>query len=172
MPAKMSNRGRIVGVVIAVVVRVGFMVYRDNQAAKRLYHPYQEAQLEEEKFQQAKKEALDLDKEQARAELVSQPSRLLFGGTASVVFRRETFTTYSRVTAVMVANISSFDVAEVAGDLTYISDSGKEMATVPFRSEGGIGAGQTTKLKITATEVRGNAQQGHIVVRTVRIVDK
>ena len=168
----MSNRARIVGVVIAVVVRVGFMVYRDNQAAKRLYHPYQEAQLEEEKFQQAKKEALDLDKEQARAELVSQPSRLLFGGTASVVFRRKIFTTYSRVTAVMVANISSFDVAEVAGDLTYISDSGKEMVTVPFSSEGGIAAGQTTKLKITATEVRGNARQGHIVVRKVRIVDR
>jgi hypothetical protein len=110
------------------------------------------------------------DKEEARAELLTHPSKLVIGGTASVVFRRQIFTTYSRVTAIMVANISSFDVADVSGDLTYISDSGKEMVTVPFSSEGGIGAGQTTKLKITATEVRGNARQGHIVVGEVRIV--
>ena len=170
MPRKLSNRELIVAVVLAVVARVGSMYYRDYQAEKRLHPLYQEAQLEEEKFQQAKKEALALDKEQARAELLIDPSKLVSGGTAVVVFRRTIFTTYSRVTAVWVANISPFDVADLAGNLTYISESGKEMVTVPFSSEGSIGAGQTTKLKITAAEIRGTAQQGHISVREVRIV--
>ena len=174
MPDRMSNRARIVVVVLAVVVRVGSMYYRDYQAEKRLFPHYKESQFEEERFQQAKKESLERvqDKEQARGELLLHPSNLLFGGTASVVFRRTMFTTYSRVTAIVVANLSSFDVTDLAGDLTYISASGKEMITVPFSSEGVIGAGQTTQVKITAIEIRGDALQGRIVVRTVRIVDK
>jgi hypothetical protein len=157
-------------VALAVVVRLGALFYRDYRLDSRSLRQQQEVQLAEQKFQVLKQQAAGIpDREQAKWELQSNPSNFLIGGTAHVV-RRGAFFTSSRVIDIMVANISRFDVTGVAGDLTYVSDSGKEMATVPFTAEGDIGAGQTLKMKITANEIKGTAQQGHIVVHKVSIV--
>jgi hypothetical protein len=157
-------------VVLAVVVRLCFLFYRDYRLEHRRLQQEQEVQLQEQKFQALKREAAGIrDKEEAKAELQTDPSKFLIGGTARVIRRGSFFVTYSRVIDITVANISRFDVTAMAGDLTYVSDTGKEISTVPFTAEGDIGAGQTTKMKITATEVKGTAQQGHIIVNNVRI---
>jgi len=171
MPARMSKKSLIAAVVIAVVFRLGFQYYREYRAENRRLQQHQEAQLELERFQAQKQAAERIqDKEQAKAELQSNPSKFLIGGTSVNVFRRSLFTTYSRVTAIEVANIRPFDVTDVAGELTYIRDSGKEVARVPFTAEGNIHAGQTKKLKITVAEFNGYAPQGRILVNKVRIV--
>ena len=171
MPTRMSNKSLIAGVVLAVVVRIGSQLYRENRVENRRLQQRQETQLELQKFQPQKQTVARIqDKEQVKAELQSNPSKFLIGGTSVNVFRRELFTTYSRVTAIYVANISPFDVADVSGELTYISDSGKEIATVPFTAEGDIRAGQTQKLKITVAEIKGNAPQGRIVVRKAKLI--
>jgi hypothetical protein len=170
MPTRLSRKGLIVAVVLAVVVRVGAQLYRENRVENRRLQRLQETQLQEQKFQAQKQAASQMDKEQVKAELQSNPSKLLIGGTSVNVFRRELFTTYSHVTAILVANISPLDVADLSGELTYVNDSGKEIATVPFTAEGDVRAGQTMKLKITAAEVKGKAPQGHIVVNNVRII--
>jgi hypothetical protein len=169
MPNRLSKKELIAAVVLAVVVRIGSQLYRENRAENLRLQQQQQAQLEELKFEAQKQAAARMDKEQAKAELQRNPSEFLIGGTSVNVFRRELFRTYSRVTAIEVANISPFDVADLAGELTYVSDSGKEIATVPFTAEGDIRAGQTMKLKITAAEVKGESPQGHIVVNRVRI---
>ena len=169
MPTRLSRKGLIIAVVLAVVVRIGAQLYREHRVENRRLQQQQEVQLEEQKFEAQKQAAARMDKEQARAELQINPSNLLIGGTSVNVFRHELFTTYSRVTAIEVANISPFDVADLAGELTYVTDSGKEVATVPFTAEGELRAGQTMKLKITAAEIKGKAPQGHIVINKARI---
>jgi hypothetical protein len=165
----MSKKALIAAVVLAVVVRLGFLFYREHRLENRRLQQQQEAQLAEQRFQSQKQEAARIrDKEQAKAELQSNPSKFLIGGTARVI-RRGAFITYSRVIDITVANVGPFDVTDVAGDLKYVADSGREIATVPFTAEGDIGAGQTLKLKISASEVKGDARQGHIVVNNVRI---
>lgn len=108
-------------------------------------------------------------RERAKAELASTPSRFIRAGQWDN-FDSGLFTTYTRATAIEFTNTSGFDVSDIAGQLTYKTKKGAELATVPFTSTGEVRAGQTIKIKIKANEVTGAGATAEILVSSVRII--
>jgi hypothetical protein len=108
-------------------------------------------------------------KEKAKADLVADPSRYVDAGTWDLM-DRGFFNSYSRATAVQMKNNSQFDISDIQGKLTYLNGKGEEMATVPFRAEGDLRAGEAKKLKVAAGEITGAAKRARITVESVRVL--
>ena len=108
-------------------------------------------------------------KEKSKAEFVANPSKFLNAGNWDV-YDKGIINSYSRATAIEFTNHSQFDVSDLEGRLTYMDENGHEMATVPFKAEGDVRAGETKKLMVSAGEITGASRHGRILVEKLRIL--
>jgi hypothetical protein len=131
------------------------------------------AKKEPETFSISKEDKALLDKlkakEQEKADLLAKPAKYIKGDKWDKM-DSGIINTYSKAVAVEFTNTSQFDVSDIEGKITYSNDKGEEMATVPFKAEGDVRAGETKKLKVTAQEITGAAKTGKVVVEKVRVL--
>lgn len=107
-------------------------------------------------------------KEKARIDLETNPSQFIEPGSWER-FDKGIINDYTRATSMQFTNNSQFDVSDLSGKITFLSEDGTEMATVPFRAQGEVRAGTTTKLEVTSGEISGAAHSARIVVEKIRI---
>lgn len=105
--------------------------------------------------------------EKVRAILETDPSQLLAAAGWRVESQPDNHT---RATAISWTNRSNLAVADLQGQLTYMDESGAEMATVPFTADGEIGPGETKMLNVSADPVAGTPMRSRVHVEKVRIL--
>lgn len=108
-------------------------------------------------------------KEKAKADLMATPSLFIDGGNWDS-FDKGIINDYTRATAIEFTNRSEFDVSDIQGKITYASETGTELATVPFTANGEVRAGAKAKLPVDAGEISGKATRARIEVVRVRLI--
>ena len=107
-------------------------------------------------------------KEKARSELQTSPDKFIKAGQWSK-YDKGIINDYSKATSIEFTNMSQFDVSGIEGHLRYFGADNREIATVPFKADGQVLAGATTRLPINAGEVSGNAQGARVKVERVHV---
>lgn len=108
-------------------------------------------------------------REEAKQAMKQTPNRFIKAGDWDR-YDKGIFNRYTRATAIEFTNNSNFDVANISGSITYIGQSGQEMATVPFHAQGDLPAHESEKLQVSAGEISGSASHARVEVQWVRII--
>ena len=114
-------------------------------------------------------------REEAKAAVRANPAKYLRSGTLENGPHQMTFGAgvigTSSTRTIEFNNTSEFDLAIVAGRITFYGQSGEELGSVPFKAAGEVQAGRTAKVAIDAGDVSGATKSVNAVVAKVHILE-
>jgi hypothetical protein len=119
---------------------------------------------------QADRALLDLigARESARTRLRGHPGDFIHGevdGTQDRGF----LDNRTRAKTMKFENTSGFDVSSISGHITFRSEDGRELGSVPFVASGVVFAGDSAVLEVTSGELTGKGAAAQVVVESVHV---
>ncbi|GEM_PF-6869837 len=109
-------------------------------------------------------------KEQAKQDILANPSNYIEPGQWSK-YDKGIVNRYTQATAIEFTNNSQFYVRNITGNITFFSESGDELGTVPFSATGELAPDETATLEVSSGEITADANKANINVTSVRVSD-